>query len=128
MLNDTDLEGLRAVFSDRIIAPMRDHELSGDDAWTGFVFDPKELTARAIMDDKAVPEAVRLRVVDLMIEIGVRHASDVLAVAPLPLDDVPDRRWQLRRELSKLVDRMDLEDLQQAVRYAHAVVGPGEPT
>lgn len=124
MLDDKDLEGLRGVFSERILAPMRDHALPGDDAWTEFVFDPKEATARAIMDDKSVPENVRLRVVDLMIEVGVRHVADVLAVAPLPLDDVPDRRWQLRRELSKLVDRMSVEDLQRAVWHAHALVGP----
>lgn len=129
MLDDKDLEGLRAVFSERVLGPMKDYSAPADGTWAAFIAHANEGTARAIMDDKSVPEAVRLNVVDLMIEIGVRECEDVLTGAPLPLDYPATqpwmRRWQLRRELEGLVDRMDLEDLQQAVRYAHAIVGPG---
>lgn len=129
MLDDKDLEGLRAVFSETVLRPMRDHEAPVDGTWSAFIAHANESTARALMDDKTVPEAVRLYVVDLMIEIGVRECEDVLTGAPLPLDYPATqpwmRRWQLRRELNALVDRMDMEDLQRAVWHAHALVGPG---
>ncbi|MBF0678806.1 MAG: hypothetical protein IR164_07700 [Devosia sp.] len=57
-----------------------------------------------------------------MIEIGTASARDILAGVPAPLDEVKDRRWQLRRELDRAIDELEDIDLHMLIFKAKKAV------
>lgn len=128
MVDDVELARMRELYSELILRPGYDHDIGTEGPWFDFLHTRHLPQCRALIVSKQVPHVVRDGAISLFAEIGMLVADDVLMSAPVPIDEVGDRRWRLRRELGKLVDRMDLEDLQRAVWHAHALVGPGERT
>lgn len=128
MVDDVELQRVRELYSELILRPGATYDIGTEGPWFNFLHTRHLQQCRAIIVSKQVPQVVRGGALSLFAEIGMLVADDVLMGAPVPIDEVGDRRWQLRRELEMLVDRMDLEDLQRSVWHAHALVGPGERT
>ena len=121
MLNDAELQRLRDLWSGAAIAPINHRSGGTFEGWDSMVCDPNESTIRAFFHDVDTPMEVNTSVFDCVASIGMAVASDLLNGAPLPLDDVRDRRWQLRRQLENIVAGMNDEQVQRLVYWARSI-------
>ncbi|MBJ6986065.1 hypothetical protein [Devosia sp. MC521] len=120
MLNDDELTHLRDAFFQTLVPLTYSRDEAQRLAWADLLLDPTPGTMRALM--AAVPgRDMHMLLMSELIDIGVAHCSDVLNGVRLPLDDVRDRRWQLRRELARIVAGMDDERLQRLVYWARSI-------
>lgn len=123
MLNDGDLKHLRGRFVEEVMRPMAgmDHRF---DTWTDLLAEPSTKTISAFLDEPLLPEDVAGNLTALLLSIGLAMAGDVLHGVPLPIDwnGASMRRWQLRRELARSVERMTDAQLQMLVLHAHTVL------
>lgn len=121
MLSDDELNRLRGLWTDAAIAPISRRADRPYAGWDSMIVDPNELTIREFFHDADTPVAVNMSVFDCVATIGMAVAGDILVDAPLPLDRAGDRRWQLRRELTNVVDLMDDDRLQRLVHWARSI-------
>ena len=123
MLNDDDLMHLRGRFVEEVMRPMGDMAHSFD-TWTELLAEPTAATISAFLDEPALPEDVAGALTALLLSIVLATAGDVLHGVPLPIDyeGVSLRRWQLRRELDRAVERMTDAQLQRLVFQSHGVL------
>src|SRR5690554_2983579 len=121
MLNDTELNRLRDAFFQTLVPLTYAKDEAVKLAWADLLLDPAPANMRTLMS--AVPGGdTHMLLMHVLIEIGIAHSADVLNGIPLPADDVRDRRWQLRRELARIVAGMDDEQLQRTVYWARSIV------
>jgi uncharacterized protein (DUF433 family) len=123
MLSDDELMRMRTLYFEAGY----DIALEGDEdkvlAWAATLLDQTPADFRALLlEVYGTRWHARLR--EAFLEIGFAAAPEVLANVPLPLDDVPIRRWQLRRELARAVEAIDDAALQQLV-YTARGLAPG---
>lgn len=121
MLNDAELNRLRGLWIDAAVAPVNHRGGRQFPAWDAMIVDPSEATIRAFFHDADTPVEINMSVFDAAATIGIAHVADVLNGVPLPLDDVIDRRWQLRRELARVIAGMDDARLQRLVYLARSI-------
>jgi hypothetical protein len=121
MLSDIELDRLRHMFFDagyRIAIEMREEDANL--MWADVLLDPTPDNLRALLVELQGTLWHRY-LVNAIVEIGYASAADVLVNVPLPLDDVPIRRWQLRRHLARAVERMSDDQLQSLVWRAQGI-------
>lgn len=119
MLNDAELIRLREGFFQACVPLTYSRDVPERLAWADVLLDPSPATIRELMSH--VRGDGHWILLGELVEIGIAHAADVLVDLPLPIDDVPDRRWQLRRELARIVAGMSDEQLQQLVYRARSI-------
>lgn len=119
MLNDRDLRRLRDGFFQACVPLTYSKDDAERLAWADVLLDPSPANIRELM--LKVRGDGHWILLGELVEIGIAHAADVLVDLPLPIGDVPDRRWQLRRELARIVDGMDDQQLQQTVYWARSI-------
>ena len=120
MLNDRELQRLRDGFFQFGVPLTYSKDEAVRLAWADVLLDPSPATIRALMSVNHGGDSHWLLLGEL-IEIGIAHAADVLIDIPSDLDRVGDRRWQLRRELARIIDGMDDEQLQRTVYRARSI-------
>ena len=123
MLSDDDLNHFRERFVEEVMRPMAgtDHRF---DTWTDLLAEPCAPTISAFLYEPLLPEDVAGNFTALLLSIGLATAADVLKGVPLPIDypGVSMRRWQLRRELDRAVERMTDAQLQALVFHVRGVL------
>jgi hypothetical protein len=120
MLNDAELLRLRDGFFQSCVPLTYSKDEAVRLAWADVLLDPSPATVRVLM--AAVPGGdAHWLLLHELIEIGIAHVADVLIDIPSELDRVGDRRWQLRRELARIVTGMDIEQLQRLVYWSRSI-------
>lgn len=116
MLSDSELVRLRRLFVDACVQLPHDPAApEGAGVWWGrTLIDATPENLRQLLDSTRGTEW-HTRLLVALIEIGTAAARDILTGVPAPLDDVTDKRWQLRRSLSRAVERMSDHELQALV-------------
>lgn len=116
MQSNSELVRLRKLFVDACVK--LPHDLSapaGAKVWWGrTLIDATPENIRQLLDTTRSTEW-HTRLLVTLIEIGTAAARDILTGVPASLDDVTDRRWQLRRELERAVEGMSDHELQKLV-------------
>jgi hypothetical protein len=120
MLSDNELDRLRFLFFDAGVSITHDGDEDAKLCWADTLLDPTPDNIRTLLVELR-GTMWHGRVLNALVEIGYAGAADVLIDVPLPLDRAGDRRWQLRRELARIVAVMDVERLQQLVYWARSV-------
>lgn len=123
MLSDDEIKAFREQYAAIVIKPfpVTGHQI---EVWNEVLWQPTAATISAFLDDPAIPDDVAGPLLGLLAEIGIACSGDVLHGAPLPIDwNGPSmRRWQLRRELDSLADRLTDAQLQMLVFHSHGVL------
>lgn len=120
MLDDTELNRLRDQFFQAGVAVVYEGHEDAKLVWADSLLDPKAATLRALLAELRAT-MWHGHVLNAVFEIGCACAGDVLNSVPSRLDDVRDRRWQLRRELAGVVAGMDDDRLQRLVYWARSI-------
>lgn len=116
MLSDLELVRLRRLFVDACVQLPHDPAApDGAKVWWGrTLIDATPENLRQLLDATRSTEW-HTRLLVALIEIGTACAHDILEGVPAPLDEIRDRRWQLRRSLDRAVEGMDDAELQRLV-------------
>ncbi|WEJ31719.1 hypothetical protein [Devosia sp. SD17-2] len=124
MLSDHELERLRRLFVDACVQlPFDETAPEGAAVWWGrTLIDATPENIRQLLDALRGTEW-HTRLLVALIEIGTACAGDVLVGVPAPLDDVTDKRWQLRRELDRAIDDLQDVDLHMLIFKAKRAAG-----
>jgi hypothetical protein len=123
MLSDSELVRLRTLFVEACVQLPHDPSApSGAAVWWGrTLIDATPENIRQLLDALRGTEW-HTRLLVALIEIGTASARDILAGVPAPLDEVKDRRWQLRRELDRAIDELEDIDLHMLIFKAKKAV------
>lgn len=120
MLSDAELNRLRDAFFQTLVPLTYAKDEAVKLAWADLLLDPSAANMRTLM--AAVPGGdTHWLLLGELVEIGIAHCSDVLIDIPSDLDRVGNRRWQLRREVGRIIDGMTDDRLQQLVDRARSL-------
>lgn len=120
MLNDDELIRLRSRFFQAGVGLTYHDDEAVRLAWGDVLLDPSSENLGALLSEIRGTPWHSLIAGELG-DIGLAMAPDVLIDIPSTLDRVGDRRWQLRRQLDRIVAGRDIEQLQQLVYRARSI-------
>lgn len=120
MLNDAELQRLRDRFFQAGVGLTYVDDETVRLAWGDVLHDMSTENLGVLLSAiRGTPW--RSLIASELVEIGMAVASDVLMDIPSTLDRAGDRRWQLRRELARVVSGMDVEQLQRLVYWSRSI-------